>query len=63
MAKSSNCRTHPLIDYFSIALTHGLILVAAWRLLFRSELDDEHAAQAKPDRPWLKNPEEGAGDA
>jgi hypothetical protein len=30
-----------LIDLFTLALTHGLIAVALWRLLFRPELDDE----------------------
>ncbi|WP_340588397.1 hypothetical protein [Erythrobacter alti] len=52
-----------MIDYFSIVLTHGLIMVAVWRLLFRAELDDEKAVQAEPDRPWLKNRESGTGDA
>lgn len=30
-----------MIDTFALALTHGLILVAAWRLLSRPELDDD----------------------
>ncbi len=59
----SSCRTHSLIDYFSIALTHGLIMVAAWRLLFRGDLDDERAAEPKPDKPWLKNRAGGSPDA
>lgn len=42
-----------MIDYFSIALTHGLILLACWRLLMRDDLDVE-GAQNRPDpRPWL----------
>ncbi|RPF71551.1 hypothetical protein [Aurantiacibacter spongiae] len=51
-----------MIDYFSIALTHGLILLAAWRLLLRGELDDdtltpECEARGEPEdrRPWLAN--------
>ncbi len=31
-----------LIDLFTLALTHGLVVIALWRLLFRAELDDEH---------------------
>jgi len=52
-----------LIDYFSIALTHGLILVAAWRLLFRDDLDVENPDAVKPERPWLKKPEDEPSDA
>ena len=28
-----------LIDLFTLALTHGLIALALWRLLFRDDLD------------------------
>jgi hypothetical protein len=30
-----------VIDNFSLALTHGLLLLVAWRLLFRADLDSE----------------------
>ncbi|MBY8825792.1 hypothetical protein [Sphingomonas colocasiae] len=30
-----------MIDNFSLALTHGLLLLMAWRLLFRADLDSE----------------------
>jgi hypothetical protein len=30
-----------VIDNFSLALTHGLLLLLAWRLLFRADLDSE----------------------
>jgi hypothetical protein len=30
-----------MIDHFTILLTHGLMLVAAWRLLRRADLDRE----------------------
>ncbi len=33
-----------MIDNFAIGLTHGLLLLAAWRLLFRPDLDDDSAA-------------------
>jgi len=54
-----------VIDLFTLALTHGLILLALWRLMARPELD----AEAPPSRakPWVKErhgaPEEVAGDA
>jgi hypothetical protein len=52
-----------VIDYFAIALTHGLILLACWRLLFRADLDADGARQAEPMRPWLKDSGEAADDA
>lgn len=32
-----------MIDHFSLALTHGLMLLAAWRLLSRADLDEDRA--------------------
>ena len=32
-----------MIDNFALALTHGLLLLAAWRLLSRPDLDDDSA--------------------
>lgn len=58
--------TAPLIDYFAIGLTHGLLALAAWRLLTRDDLDSEDAGKRKgPARPWVKpKPDDaGAGDA
>ena len=39
-----------MIDYLAIALTHGLLALAAWRLLKRDDLDSEpgDAERAKP---------------
>lgn len=34
-----------MIDLFSLALTHGLLMLAAWRLLKRDDLDRD------PERP------------
>ena len=36
-----------MIDNFALALTHGLLLLAAWRLLSRPDLDDDSAPAAK----------------
>jgi hypothetical protein len=52
-----------LIDLLTLALTHGLILLALWRLLFRPELDVEDSATG-PRQPWRKDRAgEEAGDA
>ncbi|BBC71203.1 hypothetical protein AEB_P0335 [Altererythrobacter sp. B11] len=54
-----------MIDYFTLALTHGLMAVALWRLLARPDLDEDGAAE-KPRRRSRATPlsagEEG-GDA
>ena len=47
-----------MVDVFTLALTHGLMAIALWRLLFRPELDQE--GDADPARPWRK-PAAGAG--
>ena len=45
-----------MIDNFSLALTHGLLMLVAWRLLFRSDLDEDGApgaeASAGKGRRW-----------
>ena len=50
-----------MIDYFAIALTHGLIALAAWRMLSRVALDEDGADPVKP-KPWQR-PREGQPDA
>ena len=46
-------REHPgLVDIVTLALTHGLIALALWRMLFRPELDAEDAPAPHP--PWRK---------
>lgn len=37
-----------MIDNFALALSHGLLLLAAWRLLSRPDLDDESVAPPSP---------------
>jgi len=46
-----------MIDNFALGLTHGLMLLAAWRLLARPDLEDDDAPAA-PRRRWF-----GAKDA
>lgn len=37
-----------MIDYFALALTHGLIVLAFWRLLQSDALDSEGSARKEP---------------
>jgi hypothetical protein len=44
-----------MIDNFALALSHGLLLLAAWRLVSRRDLDDDRAAPGpEPRRPFGK---------
>jgi hypothetical protein len=40
-----------MIDSFSLALTHGLLLLVAWRLMFRVDLDEDPAPGTEPPAP------------
>ena len=42
-----------MIDNFALGLTHGLMLLAAWRLLWRPDLADDDAPAA-PKRAWFR---------
>jgi hypothetical protein len=45
-----------MIDNFALVLSHGLLLFAAWRLMWRPDLDDD-TAPASPQRvPWRRDP-------
>jgi hypothetical protein len=37
-----------MIDNFALLVSHGLMLLAAWRLLSRPDLDDEKLAPPAP---------------
>jgi hypothetical protein len=41
-----------MIDNFALGLTHGLMLLAAWRLLSRADLNEDVAASAAPKPRW-----------
>jgi hypothetical protein len=50
-----------VIDNFALALSHGLLLLAAWRLVRRADLDDASVApppppEAKARRPFGRAP-------
>jgi hypothetical protein len=51
-----------MIDYFTLALTHGLMALALWRMMSRADLDSD-TPDAKPRRPWVRIPDQVQGDA
>jgi hypothetical protein len=44
-----------LIDLLTLALTHSLIALALWRMLFRPDLDADEGEARAPRRPWRKD--------
>lgn len=45
-----------MIDLLSLGLTHALLLIAAWRLVRRPDLDAD-AAGPRPPRAWGRRPD------
>jgi hypothetical protein len=41
-----------MIDILTLALTHGLMALALWRLLSRADLDDDGAVPRPKAQPW-----------
>ena len=41
-----------MIDNFALAVSHGLLLLAAWRLIWRADLDDDSAPASPPPSFW-----------
>ncbi|MBC2778423.1 hypothetical protein [Parasphingopyxis marina] len=55
-----------MIDMFSLALSHGLMLLAAWRLVARADLDNDRASPGGEKTDLLGRPigaEESGRDA
>ena len=50
-----------MIDNFALGLTHGLMLLAAWRILSRPDLEDDGAPPVER-KGWFA-PRKKAGDA
>ena len=50
-----------MIDNFAIAVTHGLMLLIAWRLLSRPDLDDD-AARPGERNGWFGLARRGESD-
>ncbi len=51
-----------MIDLFTLALTHGLLLLALGRLLFRADLDADDAGPPAPRRPWHTRTDKAAAE-
>ena len=44
-----------MIDFFALALSHGLLALACWRILLRGDLDEEIVVVApEPEAPPAK---------
>jgi hypothetical protein len=41
-----------VVDILTLALTHGLMAIALWRLLWRDDLDRDGETPRRP-KPWL----------
>ena len=52
-----------MIDNFALAVSHGLILLTAWRLMFRPDLDDDNAPEPAPAQPRENRFPASKGDA
>jgi hypothetical protein len=52
-----------MIDTFALALTHGLMLLAAWRLVSRVDLDRDDDSVRADKRRWPKARRADASDA
>ena len=50
-----------MIDLLTLALTHGLMALALWRLLFRRDLDQDGAERPDQRQPWRRVPSAGKG--
>jgi hypothetical protein len=44
-----------MIDNFALALSHGLLLLTAWRLLFGPHLADDYAAATPQRSLWRRS--------
>jgi hypothetical protein len=43
-----------VVDILTLALTHGLMAIAVWRLLWRDDLGRDPEDAVPPRRPWLR---------
>lgn len=43
-----------MVDILTLALTHGLMALALWRLLSREDLGRDPEDTLTPRRPWLR---------
>lgn len=58
MAHAARRGAFVMIDNFALALSHGLLLLTAWRLLWRPDLNDDDADSAAPARRPFRKPKD-----
>ena len=49
-----------MIDNLALAISHGLMLLAAWLLFKRPDLDDDDAPRTPPAKPTVRKGRRGA---
>jgi hypothetical protein len=52
-----------MVDYFALAISHGLLAIAVWRLLARADLDEDHPQPRPAPRKGVGVHGESGGDA
>jgi hypothetical protein len=64
-SRVSGGKTGSMIDLFSLGIAHALMMLAAWRLMRRPDLDrdDDQGGQGGARAPWGRRPEARPGDA
>jgi hypothetical protein len=45
-----------MVDNFALAIAHGLLMLVAWRLLFRPDLDSDDAPASPPEKNLRPRP-------
>lgn len=51
-----------MIDILTLALTHGLIALALWRMLFRADLDVDDGEARPARKPWHREAQGSTGE-
>jgi hypothetical protein len=52
-----------VVDILTLALTHGLMAIAIWRLLWRDDLGRDPDDAVTPRRPWSRATADGGDEA
>lgn len=52
-----------MVDYFALAVSHGLLAIAVWRLLARADLDNDHPQPRRTARHGVDVKQEPGSDA
>jgi hypothetical protein len=58
---SGRAQERAVVDILTLALTHGLMAIAVWRLLWRDDLGRDPGDVVTSRRPWLREPADAGG--